>query len=252
MTQIANIVRVGERFIVADTESYNLLRLSFFPATAIPLNMMDTAKTLLGYKGVEFKEQDFEEEILRPFMKRAQASWEAKSDAFTSQFQPGMLILDAAASGADSARTMVPKVESVMASFFRRWGFKHTFEVSESRGKIRIGIEYSIDPKAKPVIELEKDSKDLPKFELELGGFKLSLALDDPKGRIETKGNSKEVQVGYVHVSMSIKQGGQYKPYYSGRCTYSEVSNVLPMVTALMQIAESYPENVNKIAASDD
>ena len=251
MTQFANIVRVGERFIVADKDSYDLLRLSFFPATVIPLAMMDTARTLLGYKGVEFKEQDFENDILLPFIKRARASWGSKGEAFTSQHQPGMLILDAAASGAETARTMAPKIESIMATFFRRWGFHQNFEVSESRGKVRIGIEYSIDPKSKPVIELEKDVKELPKYEIEFGGFKISLALDDPKGRIETNGNSKDVHIGYVHVDLSIKQGGRYTPYQSGRCTYGEVSSVAPMMVALMQIAENHPDNINKKAADD-
>lgn len=252
MTQIANIVRVGERFIVADKDSYNLLRLSFFPATVIPEAMMDTARTLLAYKGVEFKEQDFESDVLLPFIKRARASWGSKHEAFTSQHQSGMLILDSASSGAETARAIAPKIESIMASFFRRWGFKHAFEISESRGKVRIGIEYSVDPKSKPVIELEKNVKELPKFELELGGFKISLALDDPKGRIESNGNSKDVHIGYVHVDLSIKQGGRYVPYHSGRCTYGEVSSVAPMMVALMQIAENHPENINKKAAATD
>jgi hypothetical protein len=94
MTQIVNIVRIGERFIVADKNSYDILRASSFPATAIPAAMLESAKTLLTYKGVEFNEQDFEQEFLLPFIKRARASWGAKGDAFTSQFQAGMLVMD--------------------------------------------------------------------------------------------------------------------------------------------------------------
>jgi hypothetical protein len=252
MTQIANIVRIGERFIIADKDTYHLLRANSFPATSIPLNMMESAKTLLSYKDVEFKEQDFDQEFLLPFIKRARASWSAKSDAFTSQFQAGMLIMDAAPAGADEARKMAPKIESVMAKFFSRWGFKHTFEVSESRGKVRISVEYSIDPKARPVLELEKDTRDLKKFEIEFGGFKLGLSMDDPRGRIESSGNGKDVHIGYVHVDIAIKQGGTFIPYQSGRCTYGEVSSVLPMIAALVQIAEYQPDNYNKIAATDD
>jgi hypothetical protein len=206
----------------------------------------------MAYKDIEFKEQDFDQEFLLPFIKRARASWGAKSDAFTSQFQAGMLILDAAPAGADAARQMAPKIESVMAKFFSRWAFKHTFEVSESRGKVRISVEYSADPKARPVIELEKDARDLKKFEIELGGFRIGLSMDDPRGRIESSGNGKDVHIGYVHVDIAIKQGGTFIPYQSGRCTYGEVSSVLPMIAALVQIAEYQPDNYNKIAATDD
>jgi hypothetical protein len=249
MTQIVNI---GERFIVADKKSYDILRASSFPATAIPAAMLESAKTLLTYKGVEFNEQDFEQEFLLPFIKRARASWGAKGDAFTSQFQAGMLVMDAAQAGADAARQMAPKVEAVIAKFFSRWGFKHTFEVSESRGKVRIGVEYSADSKARPVIELERDSKDLQKFEIEFGGFKIGLSMDDPRGRIESNGNGKDVHIGYVHVDLSIKQGGTFMPYHSGRCTYGEVSSVLPMIAALVQIAEHQPNNFTKPAATND
>jgi hypothetical protein len=252
MTQIANIVRIGERFIIADKDSYNLIRANSLPSTSIPAAMMDTARTLMAYKDIEFKEQDFDQEFLLPFIKRARASWGAKSDAFTSQFQAGMLILDAAPAGADAARQMAPKIESVMAKFFSRWAFKHTFEVSESRGKVRISVEYSADPKARPVIELEKDARDLKKFEIELGGFRIGLSMDDPRGRIESSGNGKDVHIGYVHVDIAIKQGGTFIPYQSGRCTYGEVSSVLPMIAALVQIAEYQPDNYNKIAATDD
>jgi hypothetical protein len=252
MTQIVNIVRIGERFIVADKNSYDILRASSFPATAIPAAMLESAKTLLTYKGVEFNEQDFEQEFLLPFIKRARASWGAKGDAFTSQFQAGMLVMDAAQAGADAARQMAPKVEAVIAKFFSRWGFKHTFEVSESRGKVRIGVEYSADSKARPVIELERDSKDLQKFEIEFGGFKIGLSMDDPRGRIESNGNGKDVHIGYVHVDLSIKQGGTFMPYHSGRCTYGEVSSVLPMIAALVQIAEHQPNNFTKPAATND
>lgn len=252
MTQIANIVRIGERFIIADKDSYNLIRASSFPATSIPAGMLDSAKTLLAYKGIEFKEQDFDHEFLLPFIKRARASWGAKSDAFTSQFQAGMLIMDAASAGAESARQMAPKIEAVMAKFFTRWGFKHTFEVSESRGKVRISVEYSVDPKARPVIELEKDARDLKKFEIEFGGFKIGLSMDDPRGRIESNGNGKDVHIGYVHVDIALKQGGTFIPYQSGRCTYGEVSSVLPMIAALVQIAEHQPDNYTKLAATDD
>jgi hypothetical protein len=252
MTQIVNIVRIGERLIVADKDSYNALRAASFPATFIPVAMLESAKTLLGYKSIEFKEQDFEQEFLLPFIKRARASWGAKSEAFTSQFQPGMLIMDAASAGADAARQMAPKIESVMARFFSRWGFKHTFDVSESRGKVRISVEYSSESKTKPVIELEKDAKDLQKFEIEFGGFKLSLSMDDPRGRIESSGNGKDVHIGYVHVDLAIKQGGSFMPYHSGRCTYGEVSSVLPMIAALVQIAEYQPDNYTKLAATND
>jgi hypothetical protein len=252
MTQIANIVRIGERFIVADKDSYNVLRAASFPATFIPVAMMDSARTLLGFKAVTFNEQDFETEFLAPFIKRARASWGAKSETFTSQFQSGVLVLDAAPAGAEAARMMAPKIEAVVAKFFSRWGFKHTFEVSESRGKVRIGIEFSADSKAKPVIELEKDSKDLQKFEIEFGGFKLGLSMDDPRGRIESNGNGKDVHIGYVYVDLSIKQGGRFTPYHSGRCTYGEVSSVLPMIAALVQIAEYQPDNFNKAAVTND
>lgn len=252
MTKIANIVRIGERFIIADKDTYHLLRANAFPATSIPLGMMATAKTLLEYKGVEFKEQDFEQEFLLPFIKRARASWGAKSDAFTSQFQAGMLIMDAAPAGADAARQMAPKIESVMAKFFSRWGFKHSFEVSESRGKVRISVEYSVDPKARPVLDLEKDTRDLKKFEIEFGGVKIGLSMDDPRGRIESNGNGKDVHIGYVYVDIALKQGGTFIPYQSGRCTYGEVSSVLPMIAALVQIAELQPDNYTKLAVTND
>lgn len=252
MTQIANIVRIGERFIIADKDSYNLLRASSLPATSIPVGMLDSAKTLLAYKGIDFNEQDFDTEFLAPFIKRARASWGAKGEAFTSQFQAGMLILDATSTGAEAARQMAPKIESVMAKFFSRWGFRQAFDVSESRGKVRISVEYSVDAKARPVIELEKDARDLEKFELELGGFKIGLSMDDPRGRIESSGNGKNVHIGYVHVDISIKQGGTFVPYQSGRCTYGEVSSVLPMIAALVQIAEQQPDNYTKLAATDD
>jgi hypothetical protein len=252
MTQNVNIVRIGERFIVADKDSYTILRAASFPATIIPAALIETSRTLLSYKDVAFNEQDFDQEFLAPFIKRARASWGAKSDAFTSQFQPGMLILDAAPAGAEAARTMAPKIEAVTARFFSRWGFKHTFEVSESRGKVRISVEFSVDPKSAPVLELEKDSKDLQKFEIEFGGVKLSISMDDPRGRIESNGNGKNVHIGYVYVDLSIKQGGKFVPYHSSRCTYGEISSVLPMIEALVQIAEKQPDNYNKAAATDD
>lgn len=252
MKQIANIVRIGERFIVADKESYLLLKSIQYPSTVIPVALLESAKTALSYKNIEFVMQDFELDILQPFLKRARASWASKNESFTSQSQTGMLILDASSQGAAAAYEIAPKIEDVMTTFFRRWGFKHNFEISESRGKVRISIEYFFDQKANPVIELAKDAKEFQKYELELGFFKISLSLDDPNGRIANNGNSKEVQIGYVHYTVQIKQGGTFVPYKSGRCTYGEVSSVLPFMSALTKIADNQPNNQKPVAESDD
>jgi hypothetical protein len=252
--QIIRLTLIKQWYIPADTKSYKLLRKLGVPLTQMHKDFLPTLKLLLQNHDIRAKAVKFHDEILNPFLDEVGQTWLKKHPGLKCTIQARTMVFEGDAESLAVARETVPKLETALRKFFSRWGYRSTFEYSELKGRCKYSVEYWFDPERQPIIVLENEAQDLPKVSLKLGNLRLQFAFDDPKGKVvETRRPNQErpdkhVQVGYVHVTVESKQGGNYTAIQSTRCTYSEVSSVLPLIVALMRVPNVCPNNFEEPA----
>jgi hypothetical protein len=248
--KIINLTRIRQWYIVADAESYLTLKEIGVCMTRFHQDFLPTLKLLTDKHDVRGKEVKFKDEILDPFLDRVGNTWMKKHPTFDCTIDSKTMIFEVKkATGYDVARKTIPKMEEVLSAFFSRWGYRSKFEYSEARGKVRFAVEYWFDPERQPIVVLAEGVQEKPKVQIKFGTMRLSLAFDDPRGKVETlrdksgDASGKRVNIGYVHVTIEISQGGKFVPFHSTRCTYDQVSSVKPIILALMDVPNVHANN---------
>jgi hypothetical protein len=251
--KIIRLTRIRQWFIVADAESYLILKELGICMTRFHQDFLPTLKLLTDNHGVRGKEVKFREEILNPFLDRVGDTWLKKHPSFDCTIDGKTMVFEVRKpAGYDIARKTIPKLEERLAEFFARWGYRSTFEYSEARGKCRFAVEYWFDPERQPIVILEEDPQEKPKVQLKLGTMRLTFTFDNPRGSFSTMQdkngdvNGKGVSIGYVQTQVEISQGGKFVPFHSSRCTYDQISNVHPLIIALMKIPNAHAANLDE------
>ncbi len=242
--KIIRFTKIKQWFIPADADSYKVLRDSGIPLTRLHQDFIPTIRPVLQSRGVRVKQVDFKEEILHPFLDKVGTSWSKKPHTKSLIQARAMLFEVVHADGLVVGRQTAPKLQDVLSKFFSQWGYCMTFEVSESKGKLRIAVEYWFDPEREPIVVLAEAPEERKPLRLKLGNLRISFVFDEfesqtvrvRKAGLSDDAPARDHRIGYVHTTIESRQGGQFKSIFSSRCKYSDISNVLPLVAALMDV----------------
>lgn len=242
------LARIKKWLIPADEQSYLQMREIGIPLTILHQNFV-AAMSMVGEKhGRKGKIIDFQKDVLDPFLERLGTQWNRKSgDApglYKCEVGPRSLVFESNdAQNAAKVRESMSKLEIVLERFFERWGYSWCATPSEKNGRFRLNVDYSFaNGERPPIIGLVQDPEENQQFVLKLGRTRLTVSLDGFRSKSEritgayAKDDKTQHTIGYVHLKIEISQGGKFVPFHTSRCTYSEVSNVLPMMRALMQV----------------
>lgn len=218
--QIIRLTKLKQWFLPVDAESYKILRAAGIPLIRIQENFLPTIGLLTAKHKIKAKLIDFNESILNPYLDELGTRWQ-KKDHRVATIRSNVLKFETThASAAESARIAVPKLEASLRRFFSRWGYTASFELSESRGKIKFYVSYKYDSNKLPIIHLQEDVTSLPVARIDIGFLRISLTMGEKE----------------VETNVSIATGTTWQSIHTSRCLYSQVSDVRQIVTTLMDI----------------
>lgn len=219
---VIRLTKIKQWWLPVDTESYLALRDAGVPLVRFPVDFLPTLSLLTKKHHIRAKEVSFRDEILAPFLELVGTTWNKKPHCRATLAARTMKFESVKPEVYTKAKESIAKLEDVLTKFFTRWGFKYLFEYSESRGKCKLNVEYYFDSTKLPVIPLETPVGDMPKIQLKLGFTRITMTFGER----------------YVDTLIEVSQGGKFTPLHSTRCTYSQISSVKPMITALMQVPD--------------
>lgn len=237
--KVINLTRIKQWYIPADNEAYLTLKKHGVPLLKIHQNFLPTLRLLTQKHNIRGRVVDFNQDILDPFLERLGSLWNKKYGKATITNK--VMVFQAKDDKLVEAREAVPKLEERLRQFFDRWGFKFQCEFSEVKSRLKLHVEYWFDNNKSPVILMDEPEVEQPKVMLKLGFTRLVFAFDQHQNQFG-KGP------GYVHLTIEVSQGGRWAPLRTSRCTYTELSSVLPLVTALMDIPNKDQHNFDNPA----
>jgi hypothetical protein len=253
---IIKLTRIKEWYIPVDAESYKTLQRAGCPMTRIHKDFLPTLKLLTSAHGIRARNVDFAEGIMNPFLDKVGKAWKSREHCDCVINKKTMVFESVKTEGFAIAKATIPKLEEKLREFFARWGYRHTFEYSELRGKCKLNVEYWFDPERQPIIVLEGKAEDKPKVQWRLGNLRLSFSFDnfesktralpDRPGATSESKPDLSYHIGYVYTLIEIRQGGTFTALHSSRCTYKELSSVAPLLKALMDVPNHNANNFDE------
>jgi ribosome-associated toxin RatA of RatAB toxin-antitoxin module len=193
----------------------------------IPENLFPTLGLLFKKHKIKPQLVSFADTIRNPYFDKLGSTWQAKEHRKATISNSVMKFETTHASIQPQAREAMHKLEASLRRFFTRWGFAHSFEVSESRGKLKLHVDYRFDPERAPVIPLVEDPTSMPQIRLDLGFMRITLVM------LKTE----------IEYNVALAAGTDYNSIHTGRCLYSQVSDVRPWISALVNITSNDPHN---------
>lgn len=255
---VIQLTKIKQWFIPVDAEAYLTLKKAGAPMTRIHQDFLPLIGHALRARGIRAKKVEFKASILDPFLDKVGTTWNKKPHSTCTIQAKSMKFETTHADGLSKAREAVPKLQDVLTTFFNRWGYRTTFEYSEVKGKVRLNVEYWFDPEKQPIVVLAEEPQEKQKIQLKLGNLRLSFVFDSFESKTEIAARPvespnderppKNYRIGYVHTIIESSQGGKFNPIYSSRCKYSEISNVMPLVAALMDVPNHNETNFDEPA----
>ncbi len=223
---VITLTKIKQWYLPVDAESYMVLRDAGVPLVRIHENFIPTLG-LLTKKKIRARTVDFNETILHPYLDNLGAVWQ-KREHRKAMINNSVLRFETThASVYEKSKQSLDKLESSLRRFFTRWGYSAVFETSESRGKLRLHVSYKHDSTRLPIIPLIEDPTSLPVIRIDIGFVRISMTLGEKE----------------VETNISIASGPKWTSIQTSRCLYSQITDVRPMVSALMQIVNKEPLN---------
>jgi len=248
---IISLARIKQWFVPADAETYLTLKRIGVPLTQFHQDFLPTLQLLTRKHNIRGREVSFKTEILEPFLDKVGATWNKKLHCEATIQAKTMKFEVLKTEGFAVAKASIPKLQDVLTKFFTRWGYRSTFEYSEARGKCKLNVEYWFDPERQPIVILEDEPAERPKVRFRLGNLRLTFVFDgyDSKTKMVSLPTQEDARpglayhIGYVHTLIEIRQGGSFTPLHSSKCKLADMSSVLPLISALMDIPNRNAHN---------
>lgn len=218
--QIIKLTKIKQWYLPVDADAYKTLRAIGVPLIRIHENFLPTVNLLAKKHKTRFQALNFNETILHPYLDELGARWQKKSNRKATITSNVLKFETSHQSAGEAAKAALPKLEASLRRFFTRWGYSATYEVSESRGKIKFHVQYRYDVEKTPIVHLVEDATSLPQIHLDIGFVRLSLTLGEKE----------------IETTVSVQGGTTWQPIHTSRCLYSQVSDVRAMVNTLMDI----------------
>jgi hypothetical protein len=228
-SQVVKLTKIKSYYMPVDADDYKLLRSHGVAAIKIHENLMPTVGIILKKYDIKPQLINFVDAILNPYLDRIGEAWQAKEFRVATINKSTMKFETTKASIQPQAREALHKLETSLRRFFTRWGFLAVFEMSELRGKLKLHVQYKFDPERPPVIPLVEDPTSMPSIKLELGFVRIMLT---PMKR-------------EIEINISAAAGTEWNSIYTSRCLYSQVSDVRPMMSALVNIVNHDQHNAD-------
>lgn len=263
---LIRLTRIKQWFIPVDADSYLALKDAGVPLTRIHQDFLPTVALITKKHGIRALEVKFKDEIMDPFFEKIGVSWNKKLHCRCSIGGRTMKFESLKPEAHKAATEAIPILQDLLEKFFSRWGFSSTFDYSEKNGRVKLNVEYWHDVNKLPVVVLEEAAEDLKPVQLKLGRTRFTLSFDNYHGKSyrdktvtiqkdRETGEDRAIEVfgdlhhkiGYVHYLVEIAQGGKWTPAHSGKCTYTEISSVLPLITSLMNVPAMDPHNFDNL-----
>lgn len=221
------LTKIKQFYLPVDADDYKLLKSHGIPAIRIHENLLPTLGLL--FKKYDIKPQPiaFGDAILNPYLDRLGETWQSKEHRKATITKSVMKFETLKAAIAPQSREALHRLEASLRRFFKRWGYTASFEYSEMRGKLKLHVNYKFDPDRSPVIPLVEDPTSLPAIKIDLGFIRLTMTL--MKNEVE--------------INIAQAAGSEWTSLHTSRCLYSQISDVRPMLTGLVNIVSSDHHN---------
>lgn len=228
-TKQVKFCKIKGYYFPVDAADYKLLRDHGLSLIRIKEDLMPTLGLLFKNNGIKPVAVSFPETIRDPYFDKLGSAWQAKEHRKATITNSVMKFETTHASVQPQAREALFKVEASLRRFFARWGFSHSFEISESRGKLKLHVQYKFDPERAPIIPLKEDATSVQEIRLNLGFLRITL-----------RPMAKELEY-----NVAMAAGTDWNSLHTGRCLYSQISNVKPFIAALVNVASIDPHNAD-------
>lgn len=237
---VISLTKIKQWYLPADAESYQVLKKAGVPLLRIHHSFLPTLRLIAKSNNFVGKEVSFEDTIIGPFREMLAETWNRKyGKAIITNKSMTFLATDP--EKIVQLKKALPKLEELIHKFFTRWGFKYTPDYSESKGgnRVKFNLNYWFDSNKLPILNLEEKKDEARKIQLKLGFTRLTF-LFEPQTNTGKHSN--------VHLTIESSQGGRWTPVKTTKCLYTEISNVLPLVTALMDVLNLDEHNEDNLA----
>lgn len=225
--------KIKQFYFPVDADDYRALRDQGIPLIKIHENLMPTLGLIFEKHGLVPQLIPFKDTILNPYLDRVGAAWQKREHRKATINKTWMKFETTHASIQPEGREAMYKLEASLRNFFTRWGYAASFEVSESRGKLKLHVSYRFDPEAcAPVVPLAENPTSLPTIKLDLGFVRLSIT---PM--------KKEVEI-----NVALAAGSGWNSIHTSRCLYSQISDVRPILKTLVAFVGKDPHNADNKA----
>jgi len=224
---VVKLTKIKQFYFPVDAEDYKLLRAHGVPVIKIHENLLPTLGLLFKKNKITPQAVNFNDAIFNPYLDKIGEAWQSKEFRVATITKSVMKFETTKASIMPHAREALHKLETSLRRFFTRWGFAAAFELSESRGKLKLHVNYKFDPARDPVIPLVEDATSLPSIKIDLGFVRVSLTLMKHD----------------VEVNIAIAAGTLWNSIHTSRCQYDQITDVRPMIAALVSVVNHDQHN---------
>jgi hypothetical protein len=215
------LVKIKQWYLPFDVESYILLKKAGIPLLKFHEDFLPIVQLLCQKNKIKGKLVNWKHSILTPFVIKIGSEFNKNEYCSASINNKIMKFEVNKSSAAQYIKTKVfPRLEEDLINFFNRWGYSQSITYSEHRGKVRLSVNYWLDNNKLPVLPLKEPIYKITPVYLRLGSMRLAFRFGEK----------------WIETVLEIGQGGKFNPYYSSRCLYSQVSSVLPLINALMEV----------------
>jgi hypothetical protein len=221
------LTKIKQFYFPVDADDYKLLKSFGLPVIKIHENLLPTLGLVFNKHKIKPQSVNFMDTIMNPYLDKIGEVWQSKEHRVATITKSVMKFETTKASIQASSREALHKLETSLRRFFTRWGYSAVFELSESRGKLKLHVQYKFDPERDPIIPLVEDATSLPSIKLELGFVRLSLTLMKRE----------------VEINVAIAAGTGWNSIHTSRCLYSQITDVRPMLTALVNVVNNDQHN---------
>jgi hypothetical protein len=245
------LTRIKQWYFPVDVETYKTLKGLGVPLLRIHHTFIPTLRLITKSRGIKGTEIPFDSALMDPFLNMLSSTWQKKyGKCLISSSEMTFIASDP--EKIKAAKEAMPRLEQLIHNFFSRWGFAYAPQYSESASgkRIKYHISFKFDSNKMPIINLEAEEQVLPKVQWKIGFLRINLTFDNPKGKVVygkappgAERPPKHIEPGFVHLLIELSKGGSWVPYHSTKCNITQVSNVMPLVAALMNIPNLDPFN---------
>lgn len=222
------LVKIKQWYLAFDVESYNLLLKAGIPLLKFHEDFLPIVQLMCQNKKIKGKLIKWKDDILTPFLIKIGSDFNKNEHCLASINNKIMKFEVNKSSAAQHIKTKVfPKLEEDLINFFNRWGYSQSITYSELRGKARLSVNYWLDNEKLPILPLKEPIHEIAPVYLRLGSMRLAFRFGEK----------------WIETVLEIGQGGKFNPYYSSRCLYSQISSVLPIINALMNVPNKDSHN---------